>query len=132
MLSLQLKSGEYLTIGEDIAVQVFQQPGSSIRVEVKAPRELPILRGSLRERDGGGRPEGLYEHSPVKPSRRARNDRNREAFARRKARDAAALREMREALDRIASRDPGCQEDLQLLWDGLEAFEARRTDGAAG
>ena len=31
MLSLQLKSGEYLTIGDDIAVQVFQT-GPSFRV----------------------------------------------------------------------------------------------------
>ena len=36
MLSLQLKSGEYLTIGDDIVVQVFEQ-GGAIRVAVKAP-----------------------------------------------------------------------------------------------
>ena len=36
MLSLQLKSGEYLTIGDDIVVQVFEQ-GGTIRVAVKAP-----------------------------------------------------------------------------------------------
>ena len=35
MLSLQLKSGEYLTIGDDIVVQVFEQ-GGTIRVAVKA------------------------------------------------------------------------------------------------
>lgn len=51
MLSLQLKSGEYLTIGDDIVVQVFEQ-GGTIRVAVKAPRELPILRGEVHERDG--------------------------------------------------------------------------------
>ena len=34
MLSLQLKSGEYLTIGDDIVVQVFEQ-GGAIRVAVK-------------------------------------------------------------------------------------------------
>ena len=28
MLSLQLKSGEYLTIGDDIVVQVFEQGGT--------------------------------------------------------------------------------------------------------
>ena len=49
MLSLQMKSGEYLTIGENIAVQVFQA-GSSFRVSVQAPREIPILRGEVRER----------------------------------------------------------------------------------
>ena len=34
MLFLQLKPGEYLTIGEDIAVQVFHGPGTRIRVAV--------------------------------------------------------------------------------------------------
>ena len=50
MLSVQLKSGEYLTIGDDIVVQVFQT-GTTFRVAVQAPRELPILRGELYEED---------------------------------------------------------------------------------
>ena len=49
MLSLRLKSGEYLTIGEDITVQVFQDRGNSIEVAIDAPRDLPILRGKLFE-----------------------------------------------------------------------------------
>ena len=49
MLSLQLKSGEYLTIGDHIAVQIFQQTGSCFQVAVQAPREWPILRGEVRE-----------------------------------------------------------------------------------
>ena len=40
MLFLQLKSGEYLTIGEDIAVQVFQETSDRIRVAVTAPKDL--------------------------------------------------------------------------------------------
>lgn len=59
MLFLQLKPGEYLTIGEDIAVQVFHGPGTRIRVAVKAPKEVSILRGEVRERNGEARPEGL-------------------------------------------------------------------------
>ena len=59
MLFLQLKSGEYLTIGEDIAVQVFQETGDRIRVAVSAPRDLAILRGEVRERNGAQRPDGL-------------------------------------------------------------------------
>lgn len=51
MLPLQLKSGEYLTIGEDIVVQVFDA-GGSIRVAVQAPRELSVLRGEVQERGG--------------------------------------------------------------------------------
>lgn len=59
MLFLQLKSGEYLTIGEDIAVQVFQESGNRIRVGIIAPKNLPVLRGEVRERNGESRPEDL-------------------------------------------------------------------------
>ena len=59
MLCLQLKDGEYLTIGEDIAIQVFHGPGAQIRVAVKAPKELTILRGEVLERGGAKRPDGL-------------------------------------------------------------------------
>ena len=82
MLSLQLKSGEYLTIGDDIVVQVFEQ-GGTIRVAVKAPRELPILRGEVRERDGQ-RPDGLLRQRPKTPSERVRNARRMEELARKK------------------------------------------------
>ena len=61
MLTLRLKSGEYLTIGDDIAVQVFLDSGSRIRVAVNAPKEMTILRGEVRERMGGERPKGLMD-----------------------------------------------------------------------
>ena len=86
MLSLQLKSGEYLTIGDDIVVQVFEQ-GGAIRVAVKAPRELPIHRGEVHERDGQ-RPDGLLRQRPKTPSERVRNARRMEELARKK--EAAA------------------------------------------
>lgn len=59
MLFLQLKSGEYLTIGEDITVQVFRDTASRIRVAVQAPKDMNILRGEVRERNGTERPQGL-------------------------------------------------------------------------
>ena len=70
MLSLQLKSGEYLTIGDEIAVQIFEESGSTFRVAVKAPREIPILRGEVLERTGE-RPGGLREKRPKSPSAQA-------------------------------------------------------------
>lgn len=57
MLSLQLNSGEYLTIGKDIVVQVFG--GAAAKVVVQAPRDLTILRGEVWERNGGKRPDCL-------------------------------------------------------------------------
>ena len=65
MLFLQLNPGEYLTIGDDIAVQVFLDSASRIRVAVKAPREMTILRGEVRERQGGKLPRTKPPDSSV-------------------------------------------------------------------
>ena len=70
MLSLQLKDGEYITIGDDIVVQIFRD-GPVNRVSVQAPRELTILRGEVQERSGD-RPEGLLTRCPKAPSRRGK------------------------------------------------------------
>lgn len=83
MLSLQLKSGEYLTIGDDIVVQVFEQPGASFLVSVKAPREVPILRGEVRERTES-RPDGLHKKRPKSPSDRVRDARRLQKLAEQK------------------------------------------------
>ena len=65
MLSLQLKDGEYLTIGEDIVIQVFTN--STIRVSVQAPRDLAVLRGEVLERNGGERPDCVFDISKISP-----------------------------------------------------------------
>ncbi|MCI9581482.1 MAG: carbon storage regulator [Oscillospiraceae bacterium] len=61
MLSLQLRDGDYLTIGNDIVIQVFTN--STIQVHVQAPRDMTILRGEVLERNGEERPPCLQ---PVK------------------------------------------------------------------
>ena len=43
MLVLGVRSGEYITIGQDIVIQV----------AVQAPRECPVVRGKLVESSGG-------------------------------------------------------------------------------
>ena len=58
MLFLQLKDGEYLTIGDDIVIQVFTKP--TIRMSVKAPKDMTILRGEVLERNGEERPACLH------------------------------------------------------------------------
>ena len=72
MLSLMLKSGEYLTIGEDIVVQIVEKSGGAFQVSIRAPREIPIVRGELLDR-AGQRPEGFYQHKPKSLSKRTRN-----------------------------------------------------------
>ena len=63
MLFLQLKSGEYLTLGKDIVVQVFHESGERVRVAVKAPKEITVLRGEVLERNGARRPDCVIEPS---------------------------------------------------------------------
>ena len=124
MLSLQLKSGDYLTIGEDIAVQIFQQSGGAFSVSVKAPREVPILRGKVLERNGDDRPGGLRERAPKRPSVRARNARNMESFAKRREREAAAVQEMRTILERMdgLAEAGAMRGEIEALRSHLEAI----------
>ena len=98
MLSLQLKSGDYLTIGDDIAVQIFQQSGSAFSVAVKAPREIPILRGEVLERTGGQRPQCVYD---------GRRYHKKELVWNRSK--AQALKAMRKLLSRMDGRDSDVQ-----------------------
>ena len=71
MLSLQLKDGEYLTIGEDIVIRVFTN--STIKVSVQAPKHMTILRGEVRERNGEDRPACLYDLTPAKAKKQKSN-----------------------------------------------------------
>ena len=112
MLSLQLKSGDYFTIGEDIAVQVFQQHGSTFQVKVKAPREIPIARGEVLERDGGQRPEGLRDRRTQQRSRQIHNARQLEVLSKRAALDRAA-----------GLGQPGLEAELSLLREQVRLVE---------
>ena len=130
MLSLQLKSGEYLTIGEDIAVQVFQT-GPSFRGSVKAPGEVPILRGEVLERSGQ-RPEGLRDRRPKSPSGKARNAKNLDACLQRREREDTArknqanlLQNLETVLDRMDElADTAARREIQALRGRLEQLRA--------
>ena len=56
MLSLTLNQGEYLTIGNEIVVRIDRLTAERCKISVNAPKELPILRGEVLERQGGTRP----------------------------------------------------------------------------
>lgn len=98
MLSLQLKSGEYITIGDDIVIQIFEQSGSSFRVAVKAPKELTILRGEVHERSGD-RPDGLHKRRPQSPSERKYNQKHRAEWEQKREAKSSALRTKSDSLD---------------------------------
>ena len=127
MLSLQLKSGDYLTIGDNVVVQVFKETGAQFRVSIPAPREVPILRGQVRERTGTQRPTGLRSEPPKKsPAAQAHANRQLEKLtqrteARRQAAQtrADAVAAMRAILDRL-DQQPQRPEDLAALRTQLD------------
>ena len=130
MLSLQLKSGEYVTIGEEIAVQVFKQSGDSFHVAVKAPREVPILRGKVLERTER-RPDGLYRRPPQSPSEQRHNAKRLEAWTLKKAMReqirAAAMEDLLEVaqyIEDLAVARSCCVERQRLSGLGVRITKA--------
>ena len=61
MLCLNLSPGEYLTIGENVVVQLDRISGDRCKLVVDAPREITILRGEVLERSGKKRPACVFD-----------------------------------------------------------------------
>lgn len=61
MLCLNLNQGEYITIGEDVVVQMERIVGDRCKLMVQAPREVPVVRGKVLERSGGQRPDCVVD-----------------------------------------------------------------------
>ena len=53
MLILTRKKNETIHIGEDILITIVRVSGSSVRIGVSAPRELPVLRIELQKDELG-------------------------------------------------------------------------------
>ena len=122
MLSLNIKSGEYITIGNDIVVQVFRD-GPDARVEVKAPRELTILRGEVLERTQK-KPDGLLAKRPKSSSEQLRDAKRFEKLAERKAYFEAQKQQLLAIAGKMeqltgAIEDPDAREQLRQLALGL-------------
>jgi len=98
MLCLALTPGEYLTIGENVVVQVDRMAGDRCKLIIDAPREIPVVRGKALERSGGERPGCVFEaprwHRPDVPWNRSKQQ---------------ALTAMRALLDRMDGRDSDVQ-----------------------
>ena len=113
MLSLRLKSGEYISIGNDIAVQIFKQTGDSFQVAVKAPREVPVLRGEALERSDA-RPDGLRENRGKSPSEKKASAKRLAALAKREERKAA-VEEMSSIIDILEAKSTETCAELQEM-----------------
>ena len=61
MLCLAFAPGEYMMIGDSVVVQMEKITGDRCRLAVHAPKDVPIVRGTVLERTGGERPECVLE-----------------------------------------------------------------------
>ena len=63
MLILTRKSGETITIGENIQIRVLGVKGGQVRIGVDAPREVSVNREEVFERVQAEEKEGVTESS---------------------------------------------------------------------
>lgn len=96
MLFLALTPGDYLTIGDDVVIQLDKLAGNRCKLAVQAPKEVPVLRGKVLERAGGERPGYLMDGS--------RWHRKEIVWSRSKEQALAA---MRRQLSQMDGRDDG-------------------------
>lgn len=47
MLVLTRKTGEWITIGNDIRIRVVSMKGDQVQLGVEAPRDVPVHRGEI-------------------------------------------------------------------------------------
>ncbi len=91
MLCLSLMPGEYLTIGEEVVLQYNQTVGERCKLVFNAPREVPIVRGKVAERNGAERPECVFDQP--------RQSRQGIPWNRSKAQALAAMRKLLSQMD---------------------------------
>ena len=114
MLCLNLSPGEYMTIGENVVVQLDRISGDRCKLVVDAPREIAILRGEVRERSGKERPACVFD-AP-------RWHRKEIAWTRSKAQALSAMRALLGEMD-------GSDRNVQALRRQLEhMFPAERRE----
>ena len=66
MLALSVQEGDYITIGDDIVIQIYAQKGKLTRIAIDAPREMPVVRSKLVE-EHGATPECMKRFRSSKP-----------------------------------------------------------------
>jgi sRNA-binding carbon storage regulator CsrA len=94
MLKLTLLSDEYITINGDIVVQLAGISGERAYLAINAARDIPIVRGTVLEREGGNRPSCL---TPPQNKEKPRKDK----VYHWNAKQENAAESMRQCLDRL-------------------------------
>ncbi len=101
MLKLSMLPEEYLTVNDNIVVQVTRVAGGRAYLAVDAPKDIPIMRGKVLERTGGERPACLLPPS----GKKTRHYRDR-VFRWNDDRERA-VRAMKQVMDRLEQNGAG-------------------------
>lgn len=106
MLCISLRAGDYVLIGGDTVVQYDHLKGDRLYLNITAPREVPILRGEVLERDGGRRPACVQDAGPRFVKQLPWDRSKKEALAQlrmtlERMEDSPETRALRDQLDRI-------------------------------
>ena len=111
MLKLTLLPEEYLLINDSIVVQLKRVAGGRVDVAIEAPREFPIVRGAVLERNGGQRPGCVMDVAPHYVRQLPWDHRKKQALAELRevleGMDGDEARTLREKLDVIFPVSPG-------------------------
>ncbi len=113
MLCLQLLPGEYLTIGDNVVLQYDCTSGERCKLIVNAPREIPVVRGAVRERNGEPRPDCVFEKTSF-PRRSVPWDRSR-------AQTLTAMRKLLAEMDGEDSNVKTLRQQLNHMFPPKEA-----------
>ena len=81
MLCITLLPNEYLTVGSDIVIQYDRLSGERVHLAIHAPREIPIIRGEVLERQGGRRPDCVTNMAPRHVRQLPWNSQKKQALA---------------------------------------------------
>lgn len=111
MLKLTLLPDEYLTVGNNIVVQLLRVSGGRADVAIEAPRAVPVVRGAVLERQGGKRPACLEP-----PKKKARYYRD-QVFRWNDDRERA-VRSMKQVFERLEQNGAG--EEAKILRTQLD------------
>ena len=106
MLCISLRPSEYFTVGKDTVIQFDKLSGDRAYLNIQAPREIPIVRGEVLERQGGQRPDCIKELSPRHIRQLPWDHAKKQALAELRQMveemgDSPEAQAMREKLDRI-------------------------------
>ena len=111
MLRISMKPGEYFTVGGSTVVQFDRLRGDRAHLIINAPREVPVLRGEVLERNGGQRPGCVMDVAPHYVRQLPWDHRKKQALAELRevleGMDGDEARTLREKLDVIFPVSPG-------------------------